>query len=31
MNPDIIRVLASVLAVSVLGLIMYRRKSKASA
>ena len=31
MNPDIIRIAASDEAVGVLGLIVYRRKSKAAA
>ncbi len=31
MNPDMIRIVASALAVTVLGFIVYRRKSKATA
>lgn len=31
MNPDLIRIAASALAVGVLGLIVYRRKAKTSA
>ncbi len=31
MNVDLIRIVASALAVGVLGLIVYRRKSKATA